>query len=90
MDYKDIEIDKKEFVKQTHEQIRKTDKYIEVSLVIGKDVKEVMPMITVNNVGDFEIAKMICGLQSCSKILAQENPIAYIISKAFNTKEEKF
>ena len=90
MDYKDIEIDKRELVKQTHEQIRKTDKYIEVSLVIGKDAKEVMPMIKVNNVSDFEIAEMICGLQSCIKILANENPIAYIMSKAFNTKEEKF
>ncbi len=90
MDYKDIEIDKSELVKQTHEQIRKTDKYVEVSIIIGKDTKEVMPIIKVHGVSDFEIAKMICSLQSCSKILTENNPLAYIMSKAFNTKEEKF
>lgn len=78
---KDKKIDTEELVKQHIEELKKSNSYAEVNLIIGHNEKMCLPQIKIRNVGPLDVASLIISLRHTADDLEKRFPAAGIITK---------
>jgi hypothetical protein len=79
LDYENIQVDREEFLKQTYENIRKTEHYIEATFVVGNNNEAVIPNVIVRGANNLTVAKFIMALEEITKEMKLTHPEAEIL-----------
>lgn len=81
MDINNCKMDKEEFVKQHNEKIRKSDNYMEVTILVEKGNTTLIPYVKVHNVGTVEVACMLKTLNAICEEIEERYPEAAFLAR---------
>lgn len=86
---KKYKLNEKELINQYYEDIIKRGEYAEVRVLIEKGESESYPSVTIEKVGDKEIACMLLSLECLIKEIKKRYPFAGVLTKLIDVKSEE-